>query len=228
MKFVYVFHWSCRFLLTLWCLSILSSRGWAQDDFQTRELFTFKFMDTRKVDFLVFSQFRTQDNAKDFSFAHVSPQLKFDLWKNLSLGLNYSYLNIKVDDEFKFHHRLELEADPHWEIGGESPWLKIAMRNRYEFRWIEDQGSDNPRFRHRTQLDFPVKNAGALQAIFTNSEFFYDINDHRYNENWTVPFGMKFKVHPKASLSLFYMIQSKLSSHWNTSQVVGSHVFINF
>lgn len=207
---------------------LISSPVLAQDDFQTREILTLKFIDTKKIDFQIFNQFRTQNNAKDLNFYHINPQLKFDVWKNLALGLNYSYINLVIDDEFKFHHRAELEANPHWDIGGESPWLKIQTRNRYEFRWIEDQGSHNPRFRQRTNLEFPLKNTGRLQAIFFNSEFFYDINDHRYNENWTVPFGLKFKVHPKASLSVFYMVQSRLSSHWATSQIIGSHVFVNF
>src|SRR5436190_10845782 len=95
-------------------LLVVTSTGWAQDDFQTRELMTLKFIDTQKIDVLLFYQQRTENNAKEFSFSQVSPQLKMDFWKNLSLGLNYSYINVKIGDEFKFHHRLELEANPHW------------------------------------------------------------------------------------------------------------------
>jgi len=207
---------------------LILGTAWARDDFQTRELYTLKFIDTQKLDFQTFLQFRRQNDARNVTFYHLSPQLKYDAWKNLGLGLNYSYINLEIGDEFRFHHRAELEANPHWDIGGDDPWLKIYMRNRYEFRWIEKQGSHNPRFRHRTNLEFPLKNTGPLQAVYTNSEFFYDINDHRYNENWVVPFGLKFKVHPKASWSLFYMIQHKLSDTWTSSQIIGSHLFINF
>ena len=204
---------------------------WAKDDFQYRQLLTVKMADTEKVAFSVFSQMRMNHDAQDINFFLVSPQLKFDVWKNLALGLNYTYVNLKGfnpaagRDEFKIHHRCELEVDPHWTLGD---WLQIQTRNRYEFRWIEDQGSDNPRIRHRTNLEFPLKNVLPVQSVYMNSEFFYDVNDHRYNENWTVPLGVKFKVNKKTSLSIFYMIQSRLTDDWTTSQILGTNVFVKF
>ncbi len=220
-----------KIILTLvFLFFILSERNvWARDDFQYRQLLTVKLVDTKKVDFSIFSQMRMNHDAQDISFYLISPQLKFDVWKNVALGLNYSYVNLKVfnsaagRDEFKIHHRCELEVDPHWSAGD---WLEVQMRNRYEFRWIEDQGSDNPRFRQRTQLEFPLKHLSPVQSVYMNSEFFYDINDHRYNENWTVPLGIKFKVNKNASLSVFYMVQSRLTSAWTSSQIVGTGVFI--
>lgn len=203
----------------------------AEDDFQYRQLLTVKLVDTKKVGFQIFSQMRMNHDARDISFYLVSPQLKFDLWKNVALGLNYSYVNLKGfnpaagRDEFKIHHRCELEINPHWEIGD---WLMIQTRNRYEFRWIEDQGSDNPRIRQRTQLEFPIKNLAPLQSLYMNSENFYDLNDNRYNENWSVPLGIKFRVNKKASVSAFYMIQSRLTDTWTSAQIFGTSVFISF
>ena len=208
----------------------LPSHSWARDDFQTRELLTLKLIDTRKVDFALFNQLRMNHDAKDINFYLVSPQLKFDLWKNLGLGLNYSYVRVKSDradgshTEFRVHHRIEPEVNPHWDLGR----LKIQMRNRYEFRWIEDQGSDNPRLRQRTNFEFPLKNAGSVQSVYANYELFYDNNDHRFSERWIVPLGVKFKVNDRATVSVFYMIQSKLSDTWNSNQVVGTHLIINF
>ena len=213
---------------------VFTPMSWAQDDFQTRHLFTFKLIDTKKVDFQFFNEVFTNHDAHDFNFYSISPQLKFDFWKNLALGLNYTYVRVKSDradgshTEFRVHHRIEPEVNPHWDIGGPDPWLKIQMRNRYEFRWIEDQGSDNPRLRHRTNFEFPLKNAGPVQSVYANYELFYDNNDHRFSERWIVPLGVKFKINNQTSLSLFYMIQSKLSDTWTSSQVLGSHVIINF
>ena len=220
----------CNFILFAG-LVLFPAIVWARDDFQYRQLLTVKFVDTQKVDFSIFSQMRMNHDAEDINFFLVSPQLKFDAWKNVALGLNYTYVNLKIfnpaagRDEFKFHHRCELEVDPHWDVGD---WLKVQMMNRYEFRWIEDQGSDNPRFRHKTNLEFPIKDHLPVQAVYMNSEFFYDINDHRYNENWTVPLGVKFKINKKASISAFYMIQSRLSDTWTSSQILGTSVFVKF
>ena len=203
----------------------------ASDDFPYRSLYTFKIIDTSKIDFLLHAQARLKNNAKDLSFSLVSPQLRLDVHKNLTLGFNYTYLNTTVtnssaEEEFKFHHRLELEFNPHWNL---TEYFKLNIRNRMEFRWIEDKGSDNPRFRSQWTVEFPIKNHEPLKAFYTNSEFFYDMSDHRYKENWTVPAGLKFKVNDKTTLSVFYMIQSLLGSDdWSSNQILGSHLFVSF
>ncbi len=218
------------------CLSILfpvlfASAGFARDDFQYRSLYTFKLIDTKKFDFVLFNQFRMIHDADDINYYSISPQMKFDLWKNLSLGLNYTYLNLKVNNdtagrsEYKFHHRVELEVNPHWTIRN---WINVQLRNRYEFRWIEDQGAYNPRFRHRFNVEFPLKNVLPVLSVYANSEFFYDIGDHRFNENWTTPLGVKFKVTDNVSLSVFYLIQTRLTTEWTTSQALGTNLFVSF
>jgi len=215
-------------VLFLFCLP---TRGLAEDDFQYRQLLSLKVIDTKKVDLVFFNQMRLNHNAQDVSFYLMSPQLKFDFWKNLQLGLNYTHLNFKAfnaaagREEFRFHHRLELEVNPHWDIGEH---FKVSMRNRYEFRWIENIGSDRDRFRHRTNVEVPFKNVLPLQAIFANSEFFYDFVDHRYNENWTVPFGLKFKVNEHVNFSIFYMLQSRVTDTWTSTQILGTHLMVNF
>lgn len=204
---------------------------WARDDFQTRQLVTLKMIDTKKIDLSLFNQLRMVHDAEDINFYQISPQLKYDAFEHVAFGLNYSYVRLKSfnpavgRNEFKTHHRCELEVDPHWSVGD---WLDIQTINRYEFRWIEDQGSHNPRFRHKTNLEFPQKDRGPVKSVYMYSEFFYDINDHRYNENWTVPFGVKFKINPKASVGVFYMIQSRLSDTWTSAQVLGTHIFVKF
>ena len=220
-------------LFTLFLLFfVFSSPCLARDDFQYRSLYTFKIIDTKKIDFSLFNQVRFFNDAQDVGFYSISPKLQYEWMKNMSLGLNYTYLQTKVfnktagREEFKFHHRVELDANPHFERGD---WLKIQMRNRYEFRWIEDRGSWNPRFRHRTQVEFPLKNKLPLQSIYINSEFFYDIDKHVYNENWTTPLGFKFKINEKTSLSLYYMIQRiGVSNDWSSNQILGTHLLVNF
>ena len=223
---------NCRpVLVIILLLYFLSAPAFARDDFQYRQLLTVKLIDTKKIDFVLFGQMRMNHDAEDINFYLISPQLKFDLWKNLQLGLNYTHAGLKLfsagagRDEFREHHRLELEVNPRWAIGD---LFRITMRNRYEFRWIENAGSDNPRFRHRTNVEMPIKNWGRVKSVYANSEFFYDINDHRYNENWTVPFGIKFKVNKQVDFSIFYMLQSRLTDTWTANEILGTHVLIDF
>lgn len=211
--------------------AVWTTAGWARDDFQYRSLYTFKLIDTKKFDFVLFNQFRMIHDAEDVNYYAISPQMKFDLWKNLGLGFNYTYLNVKIHNEtaqrseYKFHHRVELEVNPRWKIR-ES--IEMQLRNRYEFRWIEDQGAYNPRLRDRLNIEFPLKNVLPVQAVYINTEFFYDMSDHRFNENWTTPLGVKFKVTDNSSLSVFYLIQSKLTEEWTTSHALGTNVFVRF
>ena len=219
-----------QFILTTVIVLLFAADVQARDDFQYRQLLTLKLIDTKKIDLVIFNQVRFNQDAQNLNFYATGPQIKFDLWKNLQLGLNYTYLNLKTfdaaigSDEFGFHHRLELEVNPRWDIGV----FKLTTRNRYEFRWIEDKGSDNPRFRHRTNIELPLKGVLPILSVYANSEFFYDINDHRYNENWTVPLGVKFKINDQANFSVFYMVTTRLTDTWTGAQVLGTHVMINF
>ena len=207
------------------------SLSFARDDFQYRQLLTVKVIDTKKIDLVFYNQLRLNQDAQNVNFYSVSPQLKFDLWKNLQLGLNYTYLNLKTfsaaagSDEFGLQQRIELEVNPHWDIGD---ILKVTTRNRYEFRWIEDKGWDNGRFRHRTNLEVPLKNVLPLSAVYFNSEFFYDFVDGRYNENWTTPLGLKFKVNDHMNFNIFYMIINRLTNTWTSSQSVGTNIVVSF
>ena len=127
---------------------------------------------------------------------------------------------------FQPQHRLELEANPYWSA---ADFLKVKNRNRLEFRWIENQGSDITRFRHRWELEFPLKEKAPLRAVFVNNEFFYDFNKGEYSENRAIPFGVKLALNNRISLQVFYMIQSrKGSADWSSNQVIGTHVFISF
>ena len=124
----------------------------AEDDFQYWSQYSVKIVDGEKIDLITFADLRIQEDASKLGLYLLSQRLKMDFWKNLSLGLNYTYLSSRntkpgaVKDDYNWQHRLELEANPSWNI---KDWLKLSVRNRYEFRWIENRGSYNDRFRHR-------------------------------------------------------------------------------
>ncbi len=64
-----------------------------------------------------------------------------------------------------------------------------------------------------------------------DSEFFYNFSENTYDENRSVPLGLKFKLNDKLGLSLFYMVRSQKSlstGEWTTSHVLGSNFSIQF
>jgi hypothetical protein len=211
---------------------LLAGVAVAGDDFQTWTQVSVKTLDTKYVDLVTFADIRKFHDAGDLGLYFISEQLKFDFWKNFGLGLNYTYLESKVNNriagrsELKFQHRAEVEVIPRWTVGD---WLKVDLRNRVEFRWIEDNGSHNTRFRHRLTLDFPLKKTGIVKSVYTSSEFFYDHAKHEYNENRTVPVGLSLKITDKTSLKVYHMIQSTASAdNWRSNQVLGALVSTSF
>ena len=150
----------------------------------------------------------------------------------MSLGINYTYLEEEVLDsktkesDFKYHNRLELEVNPYFSVG---PYVKVKNRNRMEFRWIEDKGSDNARFRQLWQIEVPIKGISIVNSIYANNELFYDFNREQFAQNRWIPAGVVFKIYKKNLLRIFYMIQSvKGRPDWSSNQILGTHVELAF
>lgn len=220
--------------MTTLLLFIFTPPVFSEDDFQYWSQYSLKAIDTKYVDYVSYGELRFFiDDVSDFSYWQTTQRLIFDPFKYLSFGTNYTYLetltkNSKMkQEEFKHHHRLELEVNPQYEL---KKWIhvKIKNRNRFEFRWIEDQGSDNGRFRHRWELEFPIQKVPRVKSIYVNNEFFVVFNRQELNENRVVPFGIIFKICSKAALSVFYMIQSKKGANdWSSNQIVGTHLSLS-
>lgn len=214
-------------------LSLCPARAMAEDDVQYWSQYSLKPLDTKYVDYVSYGELRLIDDVSDFSFWQTTQRLIFDLIPYLSLGTNYTFLEEQIinsktkEKEFKYHHRFELEVNPYYEI---KKWIhvKIKNRNRFEFRWIEDHGSDNGRFRQRWELEFPISKVPRVKSVYINNEFFVALNRQELNQNRAVPFGINFKICSKANLSVFYMIQSKKGAHdWSSNQIVGTHLSIS-
>ncbi len=203
----------------------------ASDDFQYWSRATLKTLDNDKFSLATYGEGRMMEDAGEARFYLISEQMAYHWLEYLDLGLNYTYLENKVsssttEDQFKYQHRLELEMNPHWSL---TDWLDIKNRNRVEFRWIEDQGSDNTRFRQLLELYFPLKNTALFKGFYLNDEYFYDFRAEKITENRFIPVGVDFKISGNVSLKIFYMLQAlKRANDWSSDQIVGTHVTISF
>lgn len=215
-------------MMILWIALVLCMpAALAADDFQYWSRYSLKLFANDKVDFTNYWEMRSFDDASNLGLWYTSQKLQIHPFKYLSFGMNYTYLESEVSDakkrtnEFKYQHRLELEASPHWNWDDH---LKIKNRNRMEFRWIEGRGSDNGRFRHLWELYKPL-NAGWLKGIYSNNEIFVDFGRHQINENRLTPAGIALKFNQHAGLKIFYMIQSqKTGEDWKSNQILGTQV----
>lgn len=211
---------------------IFLSQAKAEDDFQYWSRAQIKLLDTRYADFIHLGETRFMENASRTGLWYTSQKLQLDPFANLSFGLAYTYLENEVSNpagtrsEFKQQQRLELEINPRWTAGSH---LRIKNRNRVEFRWIEDKGSDNGRFRHLWEAEFPLSKTGFLQSVYFNNEIFFDFNRENINENRVIPAGITVRLYKKSSLKIFHMIQSRKSAgDWLSNQIAGTHLFIEF
>lgn len=204
----------------------------AEDDFQYWSRAQIKLLDTQYADLLHLWDLRFFEDASRLGFWYTTQKLQLDPYAHLSFAIAHTYLEsetfnpARTRSEFKQQQRLELEMNPRWNFGKR---LVIKNRNRVEFRWIEDKGSDNGRFRHLWEAEFPVSRIRFLRSFYLNNEIFIDFNQEALNEDWITPAGITVPVYGKSSLKIFYMIQSKKGNKdWASNQVLGTHFFIEF
>lgn len=212
------------------CVGGIEAR--ADDDFQYWSQLSLKPYKSERFDVVIFTDARLMDNAEKMGLYFISPRVVYHHSKSLDLGINYTFQESRrtapsaADDSYNSQQRIECEINPQWPL---AEWLKLKMRNRFEFRWIEARGWDNTRYRQRWMFEFPLKNALPLRSIYINSEFFYDFPQRNISENRSVPLGLNFKLRENVGFSVFHMIQSqKGSDSWASNQIVGSLISIDF
>lgn len=191
------------------------------EDSQYRFGLNLRLLDTEYVDLALYGEFRENDDPAVLRSGVIAPRLTFDFWKSLPLGLNYTLIETDnhrpppVGDLWQSQQRLELEANPHWQL---TDSLSLRTRNRLEFRWISGRPDMNTRSRHRLELAQRIEKAKPLQSVFANYEFFYDLEKMRNSEHRLVPLGLEFKLAGPVSLKTYYLWQhAETRTSWLTT-----------
>lgn len=218
----------CGMLLLL----LSSGMASAEDDFQTWSQLSLKIAKREKAEFIFFSDSRLVGDARKLGLYFFSPRFVYHWAPGVDLGLNYTYLQSRnisptaVDDSFNTQHRAEIEVNPYWKL---AEALKLKMRNRVEFRWLEGQGADNPRYRQRWVVEWVPKTFAPVKSLYASTEFIIDFHREDYVENRSVPIGINLKINERAGLQVYYMIQSlKGSKDWSSNQVLGTMFSFEF
>jgi Protein of unknown function (DUF2490) len=144
-------------------------------------------------------------------------------WSRLWLGVNYSLieklaLHPATHAEFaQDEHRLELEALPRFALGEAG---QLNGRVRVERRW-KDNAPDDWRLRIRWEPSWPVRNYGPLTEVFTQVEYFHDLNSNRVSEWRFAPVGTGWRISEQVSLRAFYLFDTvRAQPRWAISHIL--------
>lgn len=210
----------------------IASFAQAEQDSQYWNWTTLKLYNGERINLSLFSEFRFYDGPSEYSFHCFIGRLGYKAHKNLELGTSYTYFGYLRDaeEEWDSARRVDLELLPHWNLTDQ---LRLAMRHRLQLVNWARRGSFNPSTRHRIGFKYKTPRVKQLNAIYTNSEFFFDWDDRagQMLENRTVPVGLNFKISDRASMSLFYLLRStraKEDADWITRHAAGTHLILSF
>ncbi len=203
---------------------------WARggEDVGSWHALSLRFFDNEHWTLSTVGQVRFRDDSSELFAYGVTPQVAYKASAYLRLGMNYTYLPTKPagGDDFLDQHRWETEVTPRWPV---NDWLTLDLRNRFELRWLEGKPGTNERSRHRPQATFYLNGFGPLESIYVNNEFFYDFDDHLYNQNRLVPLGLNLRLNSHAVFTTCYMLLStRGGDEWRHSHVLGTQLSLSF
>lgn len=219
--------------LILFCVIILtvgtpaSTSG--RDDFKTWQSLSAKIYDSDKLDALIYTETRIGNDFSRRELALINPILLYNPRPNLTLGINYTYLDVKplTSCYSSSQHWLAFEATPAFTL---TRGIKVSARQRLEIRWIENQMEAVYISRHQFGLSVPIQGKERIKRFFASEEIFYDYNRNRFSENRAIPVGIGLKLTRNINLDIYGMIFSKCSSggQWEHSYVLGMHFKTDF
>jgi hypothetical protein len=200
-------------------LTVISAR--ADDDFQTWQTVSLKWLDTKYVDLTTAVHTRFTDDSSDFALWRIGQAVSTDPLPWLRVGLAYRYTEAKTPaGDWRHQHRGEFQVTPHFQLHER---LSVSLRNRLELRWNEGAGDVNEVSRHRLQFSLATPEWRPVRSVYISNEIFHNYDRGRISENRLVPLGLRFRLHEKANLRVFYMIRSvRGADEWRHVHVLGT------
>lgn len=212
-----------KFVLIILLLQWVASPVMANDDWESWNGITFNTKISEDWSFSLLTQDRIRDDISDDYYWFMSPSLSYKLSDQWSLGVGYLYARDKNgsgkwDDE----HRYIVNAL--WK----GSWEGLRFDQRFRFEYRDYHTDPRPRYRHRFKVSLPLELIGINIVPYISEEPFYDIEDHRFNQN-RASVGINVPLTEEAKLNLYYMyVSTKGSDDWRGRNVLGTQVTINF
>lgn len=191
------------------------------DDFQTWQTVSLKWLDTKHVDLTTLAHTRILDNSSDFSLWRVGQAVTTDPLPWLRAGVAYRYTESKNSaGDWRHQHRGDFQMTPHFNLGHR---VSVSLRNRLELRATEGVDEVHEVLRMRLQFNVATPEWKPVRGFYVSNELFHSFDRDVIFENRAVPLGLRFRLHEKANLSVFYMIRSvRGADEWRHAHVLGT------
>ena len=206
---------------TVLAASLTATCAWADDDFQTWQTVSLKWLDTQYVDLRTAVHTRFTDDSSAFSLWRIGQALSTDPLPWLRAGVAYRYTEAKLSaGDWRHQHRGEFQLTPHHQLNDR---VSVRLRNRLELR--DTAGADELRevFRVRLQLNIATPEWKPVRGFYVSNEIFHSFDRSVIFENRAVPLGLRFRLHEKANLRAYYMVRSmRGADEWRQAHVLGT------
>ena len=207
----------------------------ADDDIQYWSQYSFGLYQKDRLTLGIFTEGRFSKDASDLSGVFVGPKLTYRAHPNLWLGLAIKRIDLDGDVSIGLQRldgggpqidgRIELELSPRFRVS--ERWF-FDSRHRMELLHRETR-SNRTRFRHLTRWTRSLGDGSSSDPgwshVFINNELFHEDGEglSEVNENRFVPFGARWRISPRSSIDLFYMLHSrKIAGDWTHNHVIGT------
>ena len=156
------------------------------------------------------------DDASDFYYYHTDLGAARKINETLSIGLFYRLIENKKDDIWQHEDRPHLD----FVFKNSAGDFNIQNRARFEYRIREDV-DDFMRYRHRLQVQYPIKPAGIALTPYCSEELFIDTDQGDFNEFRTTA-GIKKKLGAAWEGDLYYLwVTQDKKTEWLDTNVLG-------
>jgi hypothetical protein len=193
----------------------------ADDDFQTWQTVSLKWLDTKYVDLTTAVHTRFTDDSSDFALWRIGQAVSTDPLPWLRAGVAYRYTEAKDSaGDWRHQHRGELQLTPHFKLNDR---VSVSLRNRLELRATEGADEVHEVFRARLQFNIATPEWKPVRGFYVSNEILHSFDLGEIFENRVVPLGLRFRLHDKANLNVFYMIRSvRGGDEWRHAHVLGT------
>jgi hypothetical protein len=198
-----------------------STTARAQDDFQTWQTVSLKWLDTKYVDLTTTAHTRFTDDSSDFSLWRIGQAASVDPLSWLRAGVAYRYTEARPPaGDWRHQHRGEFQLTPHFKL---SDRVSVSLRNRLELRDTEGADELHEVFRTRLQFNITTPEWKPVRGFYVSDEIFHSFDRSEVFENRVVPLGLRFRLHEKADWRVFYMIRSvRGGDEWRHDHILGT------
>lgn len=158
------------------------------------------------------------------SYVRFTQKFQTKLSNGWELGTNPVLENSKNGNQWNHTVRLDLELNPaKFNLGENGP--SISMRNRWELRWKEGQGSEIfHRIRQQTKATWKI-GKGPLTSYSVANEIFFEEDKGKITTNRFYPLMLGTKPSDKLKATYFLLYQSKrtgTTSDWSGGYYLGA------